>query len=135
MSIALLKNCRDMLHTREVCNISILFNLLFLCKNLFKTFLYCVRILLLFSCSVVSDPLWPHGLQAPLSMGFPKQEYWSGFPFPSPEDLPGSGTEPMSPALADGFFTTEPPGKPVWGLGEFKKARSVNTSVWALTTW
>ena len=74
LNIALLKNCRDMLHIREVCNISILFNLLFLWKNLFKTFLYCVGILL-FSCSVVSDSLWPHGLQAPLSMGFPKQEY------------------------------------------------------------
>ena len=50
--------------------------------------------------------------QAPLSMGFPKQEYWSGLPFPSPRDLPDPGIEPMSPALAGGFFTTEPPGKP-----------------------
>ena len=49
--------------------------------------------------------------QAPLSMGFPRQEYWSGLPFPSPGDLPDSGIEPESPALA-GFFTTEPPGKP-----------------------
>ena len=47
--------------------------------------------------------------------GFPRQEYWSGFPFPSPGDLPDPGIEPMSPASpasAGGFFTTEPPGKP-----------------------
>ena len=41
-------------------------------------------------------------------MGFSRQEYWSGLPFPPPGDLP----EPASPALAGGFFTTEPPGKP-----------------------
>ena len=50
--------------------------------------------------------------QAPLSMGFPRQEYWSGLPFPSLEDLPNPGTEPVSPALADRFFTTEPLGSP-----------------------
>ena len=44
-------------------------------------------------------------------MEFPRQEYWSGLPFPSPGDLPGPGIEPVSPALAGGFFTTEPPGK------------------------
>ena len=49
-------------------------------------------------------------------MGFPRQEYWSGLPFPSPEYLPNPGIEPMSPAspiLAGRFFTTWPPGKPV----------------------
>ena len=49
---------------------------------------------------------------APLSMGFPRQEYWSRLPFSSPGDLPNPGIEPMSPALAGGFFTTEPQGKP-----------------------
>jgi len=49
--------------------------------------------------------------QDPLSMGFSIQEYWSGLPFPSPEDLPDAGMEPESPALAGGFFTAEPPGK------------------------
>ena len=47
--------------------------------------------------------------RAPLSMGFSRQEYWSGLPFPPPGDLPDPGIEPMSltsPALADGFFTT-----------------------------
>ena len=45
-------------------------------------------------------------------MGFPRQEYWSGLPFPSPGDLPNPGTEPESYAIAGGFFTTEPPEKP-----------------------
>ena len=44
-------------------------------------------------------------------MGFPRQEYWSELTFPSPGDLTESGIEPVSPALAGGFFTTEPPGQ------------------------
>ena len=56
---------------------------------------------------------WIASHQAPLSLGFPRQGYWSGLPFPSPGDLPDSGIEPVSPALAGGFFTTEPPGKPL----------------------
>ena len=50
--------------------------------------------------------------QTPLSMEFPRQEYWSGLPFPSLGDLPDPRIEPTSPALAGGFFTIEPPGKP-----------------------
>ena len=45
-------------------------------------------------------------------MGFPRQEYWSGLPLPPPGDLPDPRNEPVSPALAGGFFTSEPPGKP-----------------------
>ena len=59
---------------------------------------------------------WTIAHQAPLSMGFPRQECWSGLPFPFPGDLPDPGIEsvsPASPALAGGFFTTEPPGNPV----------------------
>ena len=55
---------------------------------------------------------WTVTRQALLSVGFPRQEYESGLPFPSPGDLPNSGVEPESPALAGGFFTAEPPGKP-----------------------
>ena len=54
--------------------------------------------------------MWPYGLEASLSMGFSRQEYWNGLPFPSPEDLPNPAIKPRSPALA-GLFTTEPPGK------------------------
>ena len=56
---------------------------------------------------------WTVAHQAPPSIGFPRQESWSGLPFPSPGDLPDPGIEPASPALAGGFFTTEPPGKPL----------------------
>jgi len=55
---------------------------------------------------------WIVAHQVPLFMGFLRQEYWSGLPFPSPGDLPDPGIKPASPALAGGFFTTEPPGKP-----------------------
>ena len=47
-----------------------------------------------------------------MSMEFSRQEYWSGLPFPTPGDLPDLRIKPASPALAGGFFTTEPPGKP-----------------------
>ena len=53
--------------------------------------------------------------QAPLSMGFPWQKYWSGLPFPPPGDLPDPGIEPTSPVFfvfTGGFFTTMPPRKP-----------------------
>ena len=50
--------------------------------------------------------------QAPLFMGFSRQEYWSGVPFPSPGDLPDPRIEPMSSALSGRFFSSEPPGKP-----------------------
>ena len=54
---------------------------------------------------------WNVACQAPLFMAFPRQEYWSKLPFPSPRDLPDPGTEAMSSALAGRFFTTEPLGK------------------------
>ena len=55
---------------------------------------------------------WTVAHQAPLSMGFPKQEYWSGLPFPSPGDLPDPGIEPRSPALQVDSLLTEIQGKP-----------------------
>ena len=68
------------------------------------------------SRSVVSDSSQPHGLalQTPLSMEFPRKEYWSGLPLSPSGDLPDPGIEPTSPALAGGFFTTEPPRKPLF---------------------
>ena len=54
---------------------------------------------------------WTEAHQAPLFMEFSRQEYWSGLPFPSLGDPLDPGIEPASPALAGGFFTTEPPGK------------------------
>ena len=55
-------------------------------------------------CPTLVTP-WTVACQAPLSMEFPRQEYWSGLPFPSPGHLPSPGVEPKSPALAKGFFT------------------------------
>ena len=60
------------------------------------------------SCPTHCDPM-DCSHQVPLFMGFPRQEYWRRLPFPSPGDLPKPGIEPTSPALAGGFFTTEPP--------------------------
>ena len=68
-----------------------------------------------FNNSVVSYSLQPNGqtvsCQAPLSMGFSRQEYWNGVPFPPPGNFPDPGIKPMSLALAGRFFTTEAPGK------------------------
>ena len=68
----------------------------------------CVCVLVIKSCPTVVTP-WTVAHQAPLSMGFSRQECWSGLPFPFPGDLPGPGIEPASlepPALAGGFFTS-----------------------------
>ena len=70
---------------------------------------------------VMSDSFvipWTVARQVPLSMGFSRQEYWSGLTFPSSEGLPDPGIEPASlasPAWAGGFFTTVAPGKPALG--------------------
>ena len=67
------------------------------------------RAKLLQSCQTLCDPMNCIARQAPLSMGFPRREYWRGLPFPSPGDLPDPRIEPLSllsPALAGGFFTT-----------------------------
>ena len=83
-----------------------------------------VKVALLFGHAAVSDSfvtLWTVARQGPLSMGFPRQEYWIGLPFPSPGDLPDGGIKPMPPVLASRFFTTEPPGKPLQKHTEFLK--------------
>ena len=66
----------------------------------------------LHACSVTKSclfaTLWTVAPQAPLSMGLPRQEYWSGLPFLSPGDLPNTEIKPTTPALACGFFTSDP---------------------------
>ena len=57
---------------------------------------------------------WTVAREAPLSMGFPRQEYWSGLPFSSPGDLPDPGVKPTSPALQADSLPSELPGKPLW---------------------
>ena len=68
--------------------------------------------------------LWTIACQAALSMGFSRQEYWNGLPFPSPGDLPDPGIEPRSPALRADTLPSEPPGKPeIVSYGQGKKER------------
>ena len=59
---------------------------------------------------------WTVARQTPLSMGFSRQEYWSGLPFPSPGDLPNPGIEPGSPVSQADALSSEPPGKPHFNL-------------------
>jgi len=71
----------------------------------------------LFSCSVVSDSLQPLAQnRAPLSMGFSRQEYWSGLPFPSPGNFLDPGIESGSLALQEDSLPSELSGKPLSGL-------------------
>ena len=72
--------------------------------------IYTLLLLLLCCVQLLGTP-WTVAHQPPLSMGFSRKEYWSGLPFPDPEDLPDPGIKPASPALAGGFFASEPPGK------------------------
>ena len=65
------------------------------------------------SCVRLCVTLWIVAYQASPSMGFSRQEYWSGLPFPSSGDLPNHGNEPGSPALETYALTSEPPGKPL----------------------
>ena len=63
------------------------------------------------SCPTLATP-WTVACQAPRSMGFSRQEYWSGLPFPSPGDLSDPGIEPRSPGLQADSLPTELPGRP-----------------------
>ena len=67
--------------------------------------------------------LWTVAHQAPPSMGFSRQEYWSGLPFPSPGDLPDPGIKPRSPAMQADALTSEPPGKPLDEFLGFSQSR------------
>ena len=71
----------------------------------------CYAVFTCFSSVRLLVILWIIACQAPLSMGFFRQEYWSGLPCPPPGDLPDPGIEPTY-CIAHGYFTAEPPGKP-----------------------
>ena len=64
------------------------------------------------SCLFVT--LWTVALKSPLSMGFSRQEYWSGLPCPPPGDLPNPVIEPKAPTLQADSLPSEPPGKPIY---------------------
>ena len=73
-----------------------------------------VKVLVVQSCPTLFDP-WTITHQAPLSMGFPRQEYWNRLPFPSPGNLPDPGIEARSPALLANSLPSEPPRKLILG--------------------
>ena len=90
-----------------------------------------VAVLAAQSCLTLCDPMdcsppWTVACQAPLSMGFSKQEYWSGLPFPFPEDLPDPGIEPRSPALQAEFLPPELEGR----SGKSTETFSMKRSCW-----
>ena len=71
----------------------------------------CVCVLVTQSCLTFCSPWWTAAHQAPLSMGFSRQEYWGGLPCPPLGDLPNTGMEPGSPVLQTDSLPSEPPGK------------------------
>ena len=79
---------------------------------------------------------WIVACQFPLSMGLSRQEYCSGLPFPSPGDLPDPGIKPISPCIAGGFPTAEPPGKPIYLRCHslLLQRAAVETSAWPVGT-
>ena len=84
-----------------------------------------------FSCYIMSNSFatpWTVEGQVPLSTGFPRQEYWSGLPFPPPGDLPNSGIEPGSPALVGRFFT-------IWATREEVQNMESVLKTWQETNW
>ena len=86
-------------------------------------FMMCLYVSMYVICSVVSDCIvtpWTVAHQAPLSMEFSRQEYWSGLPFPFPGDLPFPGVEPRSPALQADSSPLSHQGSPLSTLGNFK---------------
>ena len=90
------------------------------------------------SCSLVSDSASPSTVayQAPLSMGFSRQGYRSGLPFPSPGDLPNPGIQPGSPALQADSLLSKPAGKPWWCPLPFWPLRSHSAPMWSgRSTW
>ena len=92
--------------------------------------------LLLFHCVWLFVTPQTVARQAPLSTGFPRQEYWSALPFPSPGDLPNPGIEPEFPALAGKFFTIEPPRKPRASDTSFLKTHApINIFITWVNLW
>ena len=89
-------------------------------------------------CSVVSDSFvtpWTVTHQAPPSLGFSRQEYWSGLPFPSPGDLANPGIEPRSPALQADALTSEPPRMELFKNHSRNKFRKTECQPFLTSHW
>ena len=101
-------------------------------------------VLMICCCCLVASLilLWPYrryaAHQAPLSMGFPRQKFWSRLPFPSPRVLSHPGIEPWSPASAGGFFTAGPPGKHIIIIERLLYAKGIiynSPFILSITQW
>ena len=99
----------------------------------------CVLFFQLLSCVWLFATKWTVVCQAPLSMGFSRQEYWSGFPFPSPGDVPNPGIKSRSPALQTDPLPSESPGKPLIEADPLtttqELAEELNTGLSTFYTW
>ena len=93
----------------SLCKYITILTLYYSCNSRVSDSCCLVRLL---SCVRLFATPWTIAYQAPPSMGFSRQEYWSGLPFPSPGDLPNPGIEPRSPALRAGALPSEPQGSP-----------------------
>ena len=93
-----------------------------------NTFSFCSHAVFSLSCVQLFVTPWTVAHQTPLSMGFPRQEHWSGLPFPSPGDLPEPGNELVSLALQVDSLPAEPSGKPV-GLYFCKNSNEFKTQL------
>ena len=91
-----------------------------ICVCMFVYVCVCICVLSHFSHVCLCVTLWTVACQAPLSVGFPRQEYWSGLPFPSPGDLSQPRDQTHVSCLTGGFFTTEPPEKTLSPLPIYK---------------
>ena len=96
------------------------------CMVLTQNSMYNCCCLVTKSCLSLLQPCKTVAHQVPQSMGYPRQQHWSGLPFPSPGDLPDPGTEPTSPALAGGFFTSETSGKHIVCIVLAQKNRHID---------
>ena len=88
-------------------------------------FLYLLLVKSLSRVRLFATP-WTVAYQAPPSMEFSRQEYWSALTFPSPGDLPNPGIEPRSPVLQADALLSEPPGKPLFFLHAYKDVFHIN---------
>ena len=105
--------------------------------NFFPGFCLCVCACYSLNHAQLFATPWTVAHQSPLSMGFSRQEYWSGLPFPPPGDLANPRIEPKSPALQADSFLSEPPGKlsfcllrPKWAGARTRPARLLRPRLW-----
>ena len=117
----LIEACRDQSYSSDYIKLS--FFLLVVCVCVCACLSVCLCVCVAQLCMTLCNPV-DCSPQVSLSMGFSRQEYWSGLPFSSPGDLPNPEIEPGSPALQADSLPSEPPGKPPRGISLEKNSFS-----------